>query len=81
MGGLFDALFLQWRVDDGRAEKEDQRAPTRVSVATQPEPLDRNIRVAPRDHNSRGAVRVVQPVWIESFRQTEIQKLWASSIK
>lgn len=74
MGGLLDAIFLQRSVNDGRAEKEDQRAPTRVFTAPKPEPVDRHIRVASRDHRGSGSVRVVQPVRIESLRQAEIQE-------
>lgn len=78
MGGLLDALFLQRRVNDGRAEEEDQCASARVLIASQPQPLDRHIRVAPRHDRGRGTVRVVQSVRIESLRPSEVQKFRAS---
>lgn len=75
MDRLFGAIFLQWRVDDGSTETENERASASFSAASQPKSVDRHIRVPSRDHRGRGVVRMVQPVRIESLRQTEIQEL------
>lgn len=74
VGGLFDALFLQRRVLDGRPEEKDQRPIARVPVAVEPEPVDRYIRVTSRDHNCSGVVRMVQSVRAKSFWQAKIQE-------
>jgi len=72
---LFYALFLQWRFLDDRSEEKDQCATARVPVTTEPEPVDRYIRVTPRDNSGSGVIRMVQSVRVESLRQAKIQKL------
>jgi len=74
VGRLFYTLFLQWRLPDDRPEEKDQRATARVSVATEPEPVDRYIRVTSRDDSGSGVVRMVQSVRVKSLRQAKIQE-------
>jgi len=71
---LFYTLFLQWRFSDDRPEEKNQRATSRVPVATEPEPVDRYICVTSRDDSGSGVVRMVQSVRVESLRQAEIQE-------
>lgn len=74
VGGLFYAILLQRHVHDGGTQKEDKRAAPGVSAAAQPQPVDRHIRVAPRHHRGRGALRVVQSFRTESVRPAEVQE-------
>jgi len=74
VGRLFYTIFLQRRFLDDRPEEKDQRATARVPVATEPEPVDRYIRVTSRDNSGSGVVRMVQSVRVESLRQAEIQE-------
>lgn len=78
MGGFFHAVLLQRCVHDGGAQEKDQRAALGVPAAAQPQPVDRHIRVAPRHHRGRGALRVVQPFRTESVRPAEVQKFRVS---
>lgn len=80
MGGLLDTVFLQRRINDGCTEKEDQRASTRILIAPQPQSLDRHFRITPRHYRGCGIVRVVQSVWVESLRPSEIEEFWASIV-
>lgn len=74
MDRLFGALFLQWRIDDGSAETENECTSSRFFIATEPKSLDRYICVPSRDHRGRSIVRMVQSVRVKSLRQTEVQE-------
>lgn len=81
MGRLFDALLLQRCFYDGGTETKNQCSSARLSIATQPKPLDCYIRIASRDHGGRGTLRMVQSIRTEPIRQTEVQKLRVFGVK